>query len=94
MLVLGRKSGDAIVIGESHCLTVGTVQGGTVAFALTSTSGKFQAFQLKVGQVFRLSLVDDDVDIILVKIHCAKRIRIGFEAPKCIKIMRKEIIDG
>jgi len=99
MLILGRRVGEEIIIDNNICVKVVRIT-NKIAEILIKSDLKFSwvhngicmntnnlTRDLKVDEVI---IINDNIKIMLTKI-VGKRLRLGFETPKNIKIVRKEI---
>ena len=106
MLVLTRKIGQKIIIGDNIEVTLVSLGGGAAQLGVLAPRGIRVANQetqaeipIEEEDMLVLSrkvsekiLIGDDIEIMLVSI-IGDTVRIGINAPKEIKIMRQEVLE-
>jgi len=93
MLILGRKVGEGFIINEKFELNVVSINKGKVVLELKE-EGKTVKPSVVVyyGEGSEQLFVDNKILSITVTNTTHTIVRLGFEAPKSVKITRKELL--
>ncbi|MGE5194499.1 MAG: carbon storage regulator [Deltaproteobacteria bacterium] len=87
MLVLSRKIGDCIVIGDGFVVTVAFLAEDHAELSLTRLDGSFvRSATVRCNEWFQ---VDDQIRVVVVQIEKEKA-RIGIDAPSDNRVHRGE----
>lgn len=88
MLVLSRKQGEAIVVGEKITLTVQHVRPKEIVVTVVYGAVFTDTYTLATEKTFTIC---SNVSLSVLRIH-GKQVRLGFSAPDHIMIMRQELV--
>jgi len=89
MLVLSRKGGERIIIGDDIVITVVWIKGGKVRLEVVAP-GHFGRLSRSLMEDF---LIGDDILITVVRIQ-EDKVRLGIKAPIEISVHRQEVYEA
>lgn len=92
MLVLSRRRGEVIRIGDDIVVTALALGGGTVTIRVEAPSnfgGTFEVTRWRDGRIH----LGSSIEIMVVRVG-GKVVRLGFTAPDDVPILRQELYEA
>lgn len=86
MLVLARKLGEELTIGESVLISILEISNNKVKVLITTKTNKL-VISLKNGDEF---ILDDSIRVVITGVSTSNT-HIGIDAPRSVKVLRKEL---